>query len=259
MTPEGTGNNHISSEILRQYPVVSPPLIIFGADGNFQLDGWKTPPGINIRATEVILHPEEYKTGLSMMSRDKGIDVKDVVVESGMPVRISLQRGEHNKGSLVLSQISPDGRAEYQFEDVRDPALAVGLQTFLAQYVNYFSSETHILTPYIDGRPGSYFPVYLKLPRQLVRSTEQLTNISYQRNFLLRAREIAGLFDRHIRNEQLFSRNGLLHQISVQEGNASFYVLDNQGEYDAHNVDFPHYAILLQWCVGMFMRDLAIK
>jgi len=247
-----------SSELLKQHPITSPPFITFTEAKLFQLYEWKTPDGVDVRTSEVILDPEKYKEGLQWMC-PKWLAVEEVIVENGMPAQIIL-KGPQSRGRLVLSQINTEGQAEYQLQDVKDPQIAVALQVFLAQFVNYFSSQTHRQIPYIDGKPGAYFPVYLGFPpnlfRSLSKSTEQLTDRSYQTDFLLRAQRVATFFGRHIRREENFSKNGLLRYLTIQEGDACFYALNGQGEYYAHNVDSADDAILLQWCVGMSICDL---
>ncbi|HUS59954.1 MAG TPA: hypothetical protein VMX76_01060 [Nevskiaceae bacterium] len=263
MTPEKDltpkKDQNLSPEKLRRRPIVSPPLIVLKPDNEtFALDGWKTPDGVNLNSLENPITSEGFKPFIRIYCEERGFNFGDVNVSKGVLESLEIQQAT-GMGRVCLSGIDAHGQGDYQFENVTEGRVAVGLQALLAIYVNGLQKNYRLEYPYLNtsGRDQiSFFPVDLRIPRHLCRSTDQLTGDCYQADFIEKAGRMAQRFNLHLR-EMYFSQSGLLTKVSLRGGDACHYSLDeSRGEYGEHNVDFSHQAILLHWICGTFIRDL---
>lgn len=147
----------------------------------------------------------------------------------------------------------------YKAENVNNLRVAIILQRLLVVglfpmweklgFQNYVS--------YMFGEPGSYHSTNLKIPDEFWEQKEPLTDEYFQKDFGLRASNIAGRFGLTLEGIQ-FDNRGILRSYDVS-GNACSYYLDPSGHdpiYHGHNVDTAEQVATLHGIGATFLNWL---
>jgi hypothetical protein len=162
--------------------------------------------------------------------------------KTGVITQISI-RNQPNSHLYLAADWMDRRDGVYKGENVRDLRSAIVLQRFgviglmpiweQVGWGEYFC--------YMDGEPGRYYSQNLKLPEGTLeaKGKDSVTNQHFQKNFALRASNIAGRFGLTLRHAE-FDKRGVLQHYQVNEGDACTQFLEpdsNSGEYRGHNID----------------------